>query len=221
MTARQEQLREAQRRYRLKHPDRVRQAQKAWRIAHPEKTEERRARYMATHREEVNAKRRAKGKDVRAKSKDYMRQYLADYYADPRNKEIMKQRGRDHYQKNKAIAIERQRLWREANPDGFRIWAAKNPDKTLANVVRRRARLAGAPINDFTGQQWITVQAFFDHRCVYCNRKFKGRLTQDHIVPLSKGGSHTASNIVPACKSCNCKKNVGPPLRPVQPMMLP
>jgi 5-methylcytosine-specific restriction endonuclease McrA len=25
-------------------------------------------------------------------------------------------------------------------------------------------------------------------------------------VPLSRGGSHTASNIVPACRSCNSSK---------------
>ena len=66
----------------------------------------------------------------------------------------------------------------------------------------------------------FALQLAFDHRCAYCDRRRKGRLTQDHVTPLSKGGSHTASNIVPACASCNSRKHTGPPLRPVQPMLL-
>ena len=45
------------------------------------------------------------------------------------------------------------------------------------------------------------------------------RLTMDHITPISKGGAHTASNIVPACQSCNSKKNNRAPLKPVQPIL--
>lgn len=85
---------------------------------------------------------------------------------------------------------------------------------------RRRARLARADVNDFTAQQWDMLQRAFKHRCAYCDRRYKGRLTQDHVVPISKGGAHTASNIVPACRSCNSRKRTGPPLRPVQPLLL-
>lgn len=31
-------------------------------------------------------------------------------------------------------------------------------------------------------------------------------LTQDHFLPLSKGGEYTVNNIIPACKNCNCSK---------------
>ena len=83
-----------------------------------------------------------------------------------------------------------------------------------------RARKANAPINDFTAAQWREMQGAYDHRCAYCGKRAKGKLTQDHITPLSKGGSHTVSNIVPACRSCNSQKHAGPPLTQVQPLLL-
>jgi 5-methylcytosine-specific restriction protein A len=44
-------------------------------------------------------------------------------------------------------------------------------------------------------------------RCYYCGAPTDpAELTMDHIVPLSRGGKSTKSNIVPACKTCNTKK---------------
>lgn len=44
-------------------------------------------------------------------------------------------------------------------------------------------------------------------RCYYCGASTDpADLTMDHIVPLSRGGKSTKSNIVPACKTCNTKK---------------
>jgi 5-methylcytosine-specific restriction endonuclease McrA len=75
-------------------------------------------------------------------------------------------------------------------------------------------------VRDFTAAQWKEMQEAYDHRCAYCGKRCKGKLTQDHITPLSQGGLHTASNIIPACSSCNNRKHTGPPLKPVQPMLL-
>lgn len=40
--------------------------------------------------------------------------------------------------------------------------------------------------------------------CIYCCEKAK--LTVDHLLPISKGGPHTLSNLLPACHSCNSSK---------------
>ncbi len=46
-----------------------------------------------------------------------------------------------------------------------------------------------------------------DNRCQYCAQKFKADdLTLDHVLPRSKGGLKTWTNIVAACRSCNQKK---------------
>jgi len=43
--------------------------------------------------------------------------------------------------------------------------------------------------------------------CYYCNRPTpSGKLTMDHIVPISRGGKSVKGNVVPSCKECNNKK---------------
>lgn len=64
--------------------------------------------------------------------------------------------------------------------------------------------MVAAPVNDFTATQWREMKRDADGRCHYCHEVRP--LTMDHIVPISKGGSHTASNIVPACQPCNSRK---------------
>lgn len=46
-----------------------------------------------------------------------------------------------------------------------------------------------------------------DYVCQLCNKKFNhDELTLDHILPRSKGGKTTWTNIVTACKRCNSDK---------------
>jgi len=130
------------------------------------------------------------------------------------------------------IAADNQKF-RDENPEYGAQWYARNketqkvynaiynrehPEVQIANSQRRRAAKLAAPVNDFSAAQWKEMKAAYDNRCVYCGRKMK-RLSQDHITPLSKGGSHTASNILPACKSCNSKKNNKAVLKPIQPVL--
>ena len=45
------------------------------------------------------------------------------------------------------------------------------------------------------------------HICAYCGRELSTqRLTRDHVVPLSRGGRDTWTNVVAACMACNQKK---------------
>lgn len=44
-------------------------------------------------------------------------------------------------------------------------------------------------------------------RCYYCQRLVApGKLTMDHVVPMSRGGRSVKNNVVPACKYCNSMK---------------
>ena len=98
-----------------------------------------------------------------------------------------------------------------------------DPAYKARRLVENRARVAqklAAPVNDFTAEQWLTMQEAANHRCAYCGIRAEGELTEDHITPLSQGGSHTLWNIVPACRTCNPRKGTRGVLSPVQPLLL-
>lgn len=42
--------------------------------------------------------------------------------------------------------------------------------------------------------------------CQYCGSKDRGSLTIDHVLPRSRGGRDSWTNVVAACWSCNNKK---------------
>jgi 5-methylcytosine-specific restriction endonuclease McrA len=41
------------------------------------------------------------------------------------------------------------------------------------------------------------------HRCQYCNAPAENI---DHVIPRSRGGTHTWENVVAACRPCNARK---------------
>lgn len=48
-----------------------------------------------------------------------------------------------------------------------------------------------------------------DHfTCLYCGHRFRpGDLTRDHVVPVSRGGADSWTNVVTACRRCNHRKS--------------
>lgn len=188
--------------YRGAHVEEERARKAAYRAAHREAEMARSATHYAAHREERLAKGRA-----------YRAAHLQERRAQESAYDVAHRAARRAYQA--AYRAER----REARRSYQSAYAALHPETAATNQRRRRAAKLNAPVNDFTGNQWREMLAHYDHRCVYCGRKMQ-RLEQDHLTPLSKGGAHTHANIVPACRSCNSKKYVGPPPIPVQPLLL-
>lgn len=82
--------------------------------------------------------------------------------------------------------------------------ATRNPDTKRRNSRRhqanRRAWKAGSG-GVVTEQDWIDVMKILGTKCLKCGSE--GQMTQDHIIPLSKGGIHHPSNLQPLCRSCN------------------
>lgn len=86
-----------------------------------------------------------------------------------------------------------------------KLYRQANPAKTAAWKNNRRAREMNAE-GSFTDKQWSDLKEKNGFKCALCRKET--RLTVDHIIPLSKGGSNYIENIQPLCMPCNSRKSV-------------
>lgn len=115
---------------------------------------------------------------------------------------------RAYYERNKQKIKE----YRKQHPEIQRAhnirWHKKNPVLARFHRNRAKARAYGASGNH-TLQEWLDLKKKYLYCCLACGMKepFTDQkvqhLTEDHIVPLSRGGSHDIDNIQPLCFRCN------------------
>jgi 5-methylcytosine-specific restriction endonuclease McrA len=123
---------------------------------------------------------------------------------------------------NKEKTSEYFKRYREENPDKRKATCARyrannraklakynkrysreNPHIAVNAQIRRRA-LKNKASGTYTHDDWQARLAYHENRCAYCG--CGGKMTIDHMIPLSRGGTNWPSNLVPACHSCNSGK---------------
>jgi len=151
--------------------------------------------YNTAHREEAKAYSRQYRKEHLEKCREYDRQYAK--LNSERKKAYMKIRHPISYALNREKTIKRATEYIKNNPEKHRIYMQRNKHKRRSNEENS--------VRDFTNKQWNECKKYFKFCCAYCGRKLK--LEQDHLIPVTKGGPYTKTNILPVCRSCNNSKN--------------
>ncbi len=120
----------------------------------------------------------------------------------------------------RLVMNEQRRYWR-SNPEAklahVRQWTRDSwwlkyqtdPELRLYNREksrRRKAQQRGLVAVALRPAAIIQRFSEFDYCCAYCGSD--DRMEIEHVLPISKGGAHDISNIVPACQKCNSSKRV-------------
>jgi len=156
--------------------------------------------------------------------------YDADRYqrlkaSDP---QAVRVRNSDYYNAHKVRMLALNRAWAAANKEKLRKYNAEyhsankdrakalnaaNPEKVRERCRTRRARKK----NESIGNQKVMSEWDREWRrkrfsvCYWCCNRVPTKLCHtDHIIALSKGGSHSIENLVVSCAKCNLRKQAAP-----------
>jgi hypothetical protein len=186
----------------------------------PEKQRAHYAAYRAANREKVRAQNRAYSAVYRAANAEKIRARRpvswAAYYA--ANLEKMRERGRVYHAMNREKRLAygtlyrvanldklraKNRAWRKANEKkmliGQKAWRQRNPEKIHAynNANREKKYAYGSKYRARKLGSAIGCQKTVARIYAACAKLRKRGLdvSVDHIIPLAKGGSHSADNL--------------------------
>jgi 5-methylcytosine-specific restriction endonuclease McrA len=129
---------------------------------------------------------KAYGDEARAKSRERMRRLTQA------DREKYRIRSRANYAANPDVWKERIRDYERRNPFHVRAW----------HRLKKHKHVPGR----FTGDDLLAQFTAQSGRCL-CGADITNSWTIDHIMPVSRGGTHWPDNIQLLCGSCNNSKH--------------
>lgn len=118
------------------------------------------------------------------------------------------------YIKNRTHATSTMQKYYQNNKKGQKVrskqWAKNNKEKVRQHHSLSCAKRRVAKLNNGSIDRDINIEKVYKRdkgRCGICNEKcIKEEQSLDHIIPLSKNGSHTWDNVQLAHLKCNIRK---------------
>jgi 5-methylcytosine-specific restriction endonuclease McrA len=177
---------------------------RAERAINPEKHREVARKYVEANKEHIRELKRAHKKanpekydqalhkhretyrkEINAKARERRQQDLEHF------REIGRKSYESHVEERRKYSIE---------------YFKRHPEKSVAANNRRRA-LKLAAEGSHTEEEWEKLKAFYNYKWLHCRKQEPEiKLTRDHAIPLTQGGSDSIDNIQPLCARCNSKK---------------
>lgn len=143
-----------------------------------------------------------KGKEIHRQSEQKRRANKPDLVRE-------QDRNRNQTDRRKIWRKTYQKQYYERNKEELqaynREWMNSHREKMSHYAQLRRHRTANLP-HTLTIAEWREILNEYNHCCAYCGKPGQ-RFTQEHKMPVSRGGGYTRENIVPACRSCNSQKH--------------
>ena len=211
------QCRSCEREYRDANIEKIKEHKKEFRETNSEKIKASKHQYYLNNSDKLKEKGRAHYVEHREEIIATAREYYKS------NFETVRLSKQQYYRANRERALEYLKVWRFANKqriafldrryrenhreekrDYERQYYARNPHIEKAKKHRRRALIQAG--GSFTSMEFKALCEHYENRCLSCGEVKK--LTPDHVIPLSKGGSNTISNIQPLCLDCNIHKGI-------------
>ena len=120
-------------------------------------------------------------------------------------KDCRNAKARDWYLANKDYRKQTAQAWRNFNQDKIArasaAWTKANSAKRSSHYHARKARLKQNGVFEI-GQK--ELRRIYSSACFYCGSK--ENISQDHVIPINRGGRHSIGNLVAACGKCNSSK---------------
>lgn len=113
---------------------------------------------------------------------------FASWYLTNRNKRLLKDK--QNYLVNKDAICKRKR-------DNYYL----DPLKSNLKEQKRRAQKLSNGIYKITTKEFKKLK---NQNCFYCGSY--NQIEIDHVLPISRGGTHSVGNLVSACLKCNRSK---------------
>lgn len=144
------------------------------------------------------------GEAVKKTRKD--RKYCSLYCAYRSRSDYQK----EYYLKNKdKITVRSARVYarnRETRRVSHRLWNIEDNyvQKTRSVILRLKKLGLDTPV-ELTREEWVQIKSKYKGKCYYCGQLCP-HPTFEHVIPLARGGRHSAANVVPSCLPCNLRK---------------
>jgi hypothetical protein len=184
------------RKWNARNREKVRAMVNRYRKANPEKVKEFKKRYYLENKEKLYSQSREWRKKHPGKAAEYNREYRARHR--DRVRIASREHAKRHYWRNADKIKLEQRIRHALGKDGRGEYRRKHLHKYAAYAANRRIK-AG-----MKGRGWIKAMEHIYERARELSQWFD--VVVDHIIPIAKGGLHTADNLQIIYRFENAKK---------------